>query len=365
MYNYINQPCAHCGKHLHEEDDVVVCPVCAAPQHRECWNEEGHCANEALHESGFEWSPKGSESVPGDGSENSGDKKICHVCGSENPVDVFHCGSCGALLDGEAKPGEKITCGFCGTENPADGRVCSQCGAPLAFQSSFFNQNIYMSGVDLPESEKLEEVTVGDAALYVQSSAKRYIPKFKKISDGNKVSFNWAAFIFAPYWFFYRKLYKAGIFFVVLFISISLMTYGTESQLLETSQDFRTQLETLSQEYTGKESDEKAMAEYAEKEEKLLTDYAAKVKKPLAISLGVSIGEKLICGFIANYLYYRKMQKDMEAIRSAEGNDIMKKSLIMRAGGTSLLGLAAGILGNEMLASLLVFIADKITEMSI
>ena len=30
-----------------------------------------------------------------------------------------------------------------------------------------------------------------------------------------KITFNWAAFFFSPYWLFYRKLWKAGLIFMV------------------------------------------------------------------------------------------------------------------------------------------------------
>ena len=53
--NYENIICAHCGKPMQSGEDIVVCPVCATPQHRECWMQEGHCANDSLHASGFVW----------------------------------------------------------------------------------------------------------------------------------------------------------------------------------------------------------------------------------------------------------------------------------------------------------------------
>ena len=34
--------CAVCNAYLFEEDDVVYCPVCGAPHHRECYNSIGH-----------------------------------------------------------------------------------------------------------------------------------------------------------------------------------------------------------------------------------------------------------------------------------------------------------------------------------
>ena len=41
--------CAGCKAYLFEEDDIVYCPVCGAPHHRECYNRTGHCALEELH----------------------------------------------------------------------------------------------------------------------------------------------------------------------------------------------------------------------------------------------------------------------------------------------------------------------------
>ena len=41
--------CVRCHAYLFDDDDVVYCPVCGAPHHRDCYNELGHCALEALH----------------------------------------------------------------------------------------------------------------------------------------------------------------------------------------------------------------------------------------------------------------------------------------------------------------------------
>ena len=41
--------CAYCHALLFEEDDVVYCPECGAPHHRDCYNQLGECANKANH----------------------------------------------------------------------------------------------------------------------------------------------------------------------------------------------------------------------------------------------------------------------------------------------------------------------------
>ena len=44
-----NKSCVLCHAYLFDEDDVVYCPVCGAPHHRECYNSIGHCALESTH----------------------------------------------------------------------------------------------------------------------------------------------------------------------------------------------------------------------------------------------------------------------------------------------------------------------------
>ena len=41
--------CSLCHAYLFEDDDVVCCPVCGAPHHRECYEQLGHCALEKDH----------------------------------------------------------------------------------------------------------------------------------------------------------------------------------------------------------------------------------------------------------------------------------------------------------------------------
>jgi len=46
-------------------------------------------------------------------------------------------------------------------------------------------------------------------AVYVRDKVDYYMDKFSKIQmSGDKVSWNWAAFLFTSYWLIYRKMYK-------------------------------------------------------------------------------------------------------------------------------------------------------------
>lgn len=43
MPKYYGCPCEGCGRPLALTDDIVVCPDCGAPYHRECYEKLGRC----------------------------------------------------------------------------------------------------------------------------------------------------------------------------------------------------------------------------------------------------------------------------------------------------------------------------------
>ena len=53
MFLYENNKCPVCSKKFEEGDDIVVCPDCGTPHHRECYHTLGKCANKDKHETDF------------------------------------------------------------------------------------------------------------------------------------------------------------------------------------------------------------------------------------------------------------------------------------------------------------------------
>ena len=47
--NSQEKQCVVCKAYLFPEDDVVFCPTCGAPHHRDCYNSVGHCGLEEFH----------------------------------------------------------------------------------------------------------------------------------------------------------------------------------------------------------------------------------------------------------------------------------------------------------------------------
>jgi len=70
-----------------------------------------------------------------------------------------------------------------------------------------------------PELERRKELW----KAFVQTRLEYYIPKFLEFHLlGKRVSFNFAAFFWAPFWFFYRKMYLYGVAFYLLGIFIGI-----------------------------------------------------------------------------------------------------------------------------------------------
>jgi predicted amidophosphoribosyltransferase len=44
-----NQVCPVCNNVFKDDDDVVVCPDCGTPHHRDCYKALGECKNKSLH----------------------------------------------------------------------------------------------------------------------------------------------------------------------------------------------------------------------------------------------------------------------------------------------------------------------------
>ena len=194
--------CVCCKAYLFEEDDVVYCPICGAPHHRECYNRLNHCALEELHGTENEYN-----------AEKEALKRQTAVEDTQNQ-------------------NEEITCEKCGKKYYSNLNQCPNCNKN-EFDSFNIYQNFdFLGGV--PADLKLEEdVTAEQAKKFVLANTHRYIPKFAILNPKNKFSWNWMAFLFPAGWFLSRKMYKNGIIAGVLCVIASLLTYPFSLQLYQ------------------------------------------------------------------------------------------------------------------------------------
>ena len=58
MANYNGSKCIVCNMEFNDSDDIVVCPECGTPYHRDCYKQVGECINTELHDNGISWNQK-------------------------------------------------------------------------------------------------------------------------------------------------------------------------------------------------------------------------------------------------------------------------------------------------------------------
>ncbi|MEE1239599.1 MAG: RING finger protein [Acutalibacteraceae bacterium] len=190
--------CTRCHAYLFDDDDIVYCPVCGAPHHRDCYNELGHCALEELH-----------------GTEKQYDK-IKDIAEGALAQEIKN------VHNGENAEG-KITCQMCHESYDFSLNTCPKCGAPnIAKAGGSFVSFDFLGGVPA-DCDIGEGVTAEEAKRLVAANTPRYIPKFTILNKNNRTSWNWMAFLFPCGWMLSRKMYKNGVITGLLTVIASLL----------------------------------------------------------------------------------------------------------------------------------------------
>lgn len=292
MIDFKGKICPICNKEFVDGDDIVVCPECGTPYHRDCYNIENKCIYENRHN--LNKSEKLTETLDNnENSENneqfnsnhfedpnkgSSSEKICPRCKHQNPADASFCNKCGYLLKESQEIFEDI---------PPEIKE----GIPVLFDP--------MGGVD-PE-EKVENIKFGDLAKLVKSNTPYYMNVFKKINNENKSKFNFSAFLFNGSWFLFRKQYKIGIPLTILnFVILS---------------------------YTS-------LIQYTQEASKVLTSFSG-------ILEGLSLLQfivMLVCGFFANRLYFKFCVDKVNSIKEDcdKNKELDYNKQILIQGGTNI-----------------------------
>lgn len=214
-----NERCPVCDRNFTNEDDIVICPHCGTPHHRECYNSLGHCFNFDKHKDGFDY--KSSIS-------NESDSTVY-----ENP-QAYHANDFsnqeGEYYHPPVQDDSKSVCSQCGAEIRSDAPFCSQCGARqnnahYKEYSPFNEFNIHNTAGQRYEgdTQTIDGKRLSDVAAVIRTNIEKFIPKFLK---NKKVSWNWSAFIFGPYYLLFRKMYKQGIIFLALNLIVNFVANG-------------------------------------------------------------------------------------------------------------------------------------------
>ncbi len=285
--NYINYKCPVCNNRFTEEDDVVVCPECGTPHHRECYIKNGQCFNKDKH-------------------------------GTNEPIEVEF-----VDIEGKDIPEEKTD--FQNTEIQEDGRK----KIVEEFIEKIHNQ----------EETTIDGKPISFYEAAVGKNQKFYIPHFILMDKAQRnIVWNVAGF-FVPFaWSLYRKMYKLTAIilslYILMFCSVGYTIFSNEQimdsfvECVQEDPNFYEDIILYNSKDTSVSLTEKQM-----KFNKLTTEF--KIPLPLQIFIYFVIyGIRILMGIFSVNLYYKKITKRIERVGKLEVSDDMKRSMLFRKFGT-------------------------------
>ena len=193
-------------------DDIVVCPDCGAPYHRDCYEKLGRCIHSAAHAAGYEWKFPYQES----------ELCTCPACGERTLRSEEHCRCCGAVLppEGAEEPADR-------SEDPGEGsfdyssfyRQFQETGTPSAdpmkqaYEAAFGKE------------EAMDGIPCADWASYIGPASPAYMNTYCRMQLAHsKVSMSFSALLFGPFYFFYRKAWKPAFGFLAAELLLAVPT---------------------------------------------------------------------------------------------------------------------------------------------
>ena len=282
---YTNYKCPVCNNQFTEDDDIVVCPECGIPHHRECYIQNGECANTDKH-------------------------------GTNEPIEV-------EFVDVEDN-NEPIT--------EAENEVNKTQNAEQVVQEIFEE----MKGVAGDYMLNGKHVSFYEAAI--GKNQKHYIPRFIFMDKTKKaVSWNIAGFFVPLAWCLYRKMYK----FAAIILALYMILIGAMSYTIATNEELITAVDECMQEDPNfyenillyRTSSNVTLTEKQVKFNELTTNF--KLPAPLQWAMYIIVyGIRILMGIYATNLYYKKLTKSIERVDKLDISADMKRSVLYRKCGT-------------------------------
>ena len=205
MAGYIGTRCMVCSEKFTEEDDIVVCPECGTPYHKECYKKEEKCVNTVLHENGGSWKP--SYDTGSDGSQT--ESVVCRFCGYSNPPLTLFCRKCGmpaqSLQDINAENirNEQRYGGVNINSDP--GAYNGNAGSGMPFTPFLINFSDPLCGFN--PDEDFDGVKMSELGDFVGTNTHYYLPIFKRFKEsGRLLTWNFSAMLVPELYFAYRKM---------------------------------------------------------------------------------------------------------------------------------------------------------------
>ena len=312
--DYFGKKCPVCDKYFHEGDDIVVCPDCGTPHHRECYEENGQCFNKDRHKNNYDYNT--------DSNDTASSENICSNCGEHNDKDSFFCKHCGVPLSQDnLNNGQNARNYSENQDKSAQNAQGGFQGTPFAAYDPFDP----MAGVDKNESFG-DGVTAGEAAKYVKQNTPYFIRIFNNIRKLSKSRFNFCAALFTGIYLLYRKMYKIGA--LICAVQLGLMILYVAISYSAPYQEILNNIPALSF------SDPASLNEYFSFLSGLSGLQLFMIYYLFAYDL-IRIGLMLVIGFTFNRLYFNHCKKQINKIKDQYASKDEAENKLQTKGGVN------------------------------
>lgn len=307
--DYLGKKCPVCEKYFHVGDDIVVCPDCGTPHHRDCYEKEDHCFNVDRHKDGYDFNL--------DTDDSDSLDFVCPNCGTHNQKGSFFCKHCGVPI---AKNNDRSDRYSQYSQRSQEQGQSTGTQEPSQFAYDIFDP---MAGVDKDEDFG-DNVTAGEAAKYVKQNTPYFIRIFANIKKLSQSKFNFSAAIFTGVYLMYRKMYKIGaliagiqIAMTILYVAIS---YSAPYQEIINAMPSVSFLDSSS------------LSEFMQFTSGLSSMQLFMIYFLFAYDL-IRIGLMITIGFTFNRLYFTHCKKQINKIKSkADSKDEAENKLQTKGG---------------------------------
>lgn len=324
--DFSNHSCPVCDKPFEKGSDIVVCPQCGTPHHRECYDGLSHCFFEERHKDSFDY--KTEFGVNKDESKNKRteytDIVSCKNCGTFNISSNKTCSNCGESLDTN------------GTHSTSYDRHTEEGSTPPYTANTSGQNGQPFSGFPYDAMGGLKSdtdigngVTVGEAAKFVKNTSPFYTRLFNQIKVFGRSRFSFVGFLFHGGWLLYRKMYKIGTIItaiMALFI-ISQLVIGTYYQTMINDLYKATEEMSLFASSNAMAKMESFFATLDSEETTALIIYSIAQTGQFVV--------RIICGLCGNRWYYKHCIKNISKIKTTAGSKETADAALQTQGGVN------------------------------
>ena len=315
--DFLGKPCPVCSRTFREDDDIVVCPKCGAPYHRECYHEKGRCIFSDLHKKHQSWQEIQEDNAKQNDTESN--TIVCPRCSTVNPDNAIVCKKCGSFLAKNIDMNSEIP-----FENESD---TTKGGIPPFGNDSPFSFFLDPMGGVSPD-EDFDGVTGAELSKYVTNNTTYYLPVFEQYKKQKRNRFNFCAFLFVGAWYLYRKQYVKGALLSVLYLinelaALMCSAYFTNPLIKEANTFYSGRNYVTITDYFSWAINNKSFGE-------VLLMFLPQILYVMFLIV------RVICGIRGNKSYYKSAVAKIKKIKGSSADEVSdKQKEIAAAGGVN------------------------------